>query len=100
MTQCPSLHPGSQPWHSLLHSPSNASASISTTSPPSVTRAAVGIPTFVGSGLEPANLANYPHADGFIVGSSVKRDGYWANALDAARVKAVVDAFTALPAGR
>jgi len=58
--------------------------------------AAVGVPTFVGSGVTPENLERYPHADGFIVGSSVKRAGHWANALDAASMKSLADAFAAL----
>lgn len=62
--------------------------------------AAVQLPVYVGSGVAPDNLDRYMHADGFIIGSSVKRDGHWANVLEAGRVKAVVDAFTALPARR
>ena len=57
--------------------------------------AAVGIPTFVGSGVTPANIGQYPHADGFIIGSPVKRDGHWANAIDPHRVQAVAKAFAA-----
>ncbi|RME93128.1 MAG: SgcQ protein, partial [Bacteroidetes bacterium] len=30
-------------------------------------------------------------ADGLIVGSALKVDGHWANALDAGRVKAIVN---------
>jgi hypothetical protein len=58
--------------------------------------AAVGIPVFVGSGLTPANLEAYPLADGFIVGSFVKRGGLWSNPLDGERVRAVAAAFHAL----
>jgi len=58
--------------------------------------AAVNVPTLVGSGVSPENLESYGHADGFIVGSSVKRDGHWANVLDATRVRAMVQAFAAL----
>jgi membrane complex biogenesis BtpA family protein len=47
--------------------------------------AAVGIPTLVGSGVTAVNLERYPEADGLIVGSSVKRDGWWANPVDPAR---------------
>ena len=47
--------------------------------------AAVGIPALVGSGVTPDNLERYPEADGLIVGSSVKRDGWWANPVDEAR---------------
>jgi len=58
--------------------------------------AGTGVPTFVGSGLTPANLAAYPLADGFIVGSFVKRDGLWSNPLDGERAQAVAAAFHAL----
>ncbi len=58
--------------------------------------ASVGIPTLVGSGVTPANLAAYPLAEGFIVGSFVKRDGLWSNPLDGERAQAVASAFRAL----
>jgi membrane complex biogenesis BtpA family protein len=54
---------------------------------------AVTIPTWVGSGITPENIAGYSAADGFIVGSSVKRDGLWSNPLDDKRVREVVRAF-------
>lgn len=56
--------------------------------------ATVGVPTIIGSGITPENIARYPGADAFIVGSSVKSDGLWSGALDAARTRAVVEAFT------
>jgi uncharacterized protein len=56
---------------------------------------AVGIPVLVGSGVTPENIGKYPKADGLIVGSSVKRDGRWDQAIDAARVEAVAKAFAA-----
>ena len=59
---------------------------------------AVKIPALVGSGIAPENLARYATADGFIVGSAVKCDGLWSNALDPARVEAMARAFAALPA--
>jgi uncharacterized protein len=59
---------------------------------------AVSVPTLVGSGLTPENLADYALADAFIVGSSLKVAGHWAGALDTARVAAMVQAFRALPA--
>jgi membrane complex biogenesis BtpA family protein len=62
--------------------------------------AAVCIPTFVGSGVTPSNIGQYPQADGFIIGSAVKRDGHWANAIDPQRVQAVAKAFAALPGGK
>ena len=57
---------------------------------------AVGIPVLVGSGIAPANLAAFAAADGFIVGSSVKRGGHWSNALDLDAARAVAAAFGAL----
>jgi membrane complex biogenesis BtpA family protein len=54
---------------------------------------AVRLPVLVGSGVTPENLARFPAAAGFIVGSAVKRDGCWSNALDPARVNAMSDAF-------
>ena len=68
------------------------------TSPGDV-RAAVagcGLPVLVGSGLTPQNLANYAHAHGFIVGSSVKQGGVWSNPLDTEAVRAVAAAFSSL----
>ena len=62
--------------------------------------AALAFPTFVGSGVTPANIGQYPQADGFIIGSAVKRDGHWANAIDPQRVQAVAKAFAALPDGK
>ncbi|MEY4069883.1 MAG: hypothetical protein RL721_497 [Candidatus Eisenbacteria bacterium] len=58
---------------------------------------ACSLPVFVGSGLTPANLRDYAHAHGFIVGSSVKERGYWANPLDLDALRAMVAAFAALP---
>jgi hypothetical protein len=60
----------------------------------------VGVPVLVGSGATPDNLSCFPTADGFIVGSAVKRDGQWSNALDPGRAKAVAQAFKALPPAR
>jgi uncharacterized protein len=58
---------------------------------------AVSVPTLIGSGITPENLARYRGADAFIVGSSVKSDGVWSGRLDAARIKACVDALTLGP---
>lgn len=58
--------------------------------------AAVAGPVLVGSGLAPGNLQHYAAAHGFIVGSSVKRGGFWANPLDRDAVRAVASAFAAL----
>jgi membrane complex biogenesis BtpA family protein len=56
-------------------------------------RAAVGIPTLVGSGVTPENVGALRSADALIVGSSVKDDGVWSGRLDPARVEAVARAF-------
>ncbi|HRX86082.1 MAG TPA: BtpA/SgcQ family protein [Phycisphaerae bacterium] len=58
---------------------------------------AVDLPVLVGSGTTPQNLADlWPHADGFIVGSSLKVDGVWSNPLDPQRVDAFVAAANRL----
>jgi membrane complex biogenesis BtpA family protein len=52
------------------------------------------LPRMVGSGINPENLSRYwPHAHGFIVGSYLKKDGFWANPLDPDRAKRMVEAF-------
>jgi hypothetical protein len=61
---------------------------------------AVRIPTLVGSGVTAENIADYAEADGFIVGSSLKREGLWSNPLDPDRLAALARAFAALPAAR
>ena len=57
---------------------------------------AVRVPVLVGSGVTPANLARFPTAHGFIVGSSVKEGGVWCNPLDRNAVRALVGAFAEL----
>ena len=57
---------------------------------------AVGVPTIIGSGITPENIARYHGADAFIVGSSVKSEGVWSGRLEAGRVRAVVDALAGL----
>jgi uncharacterized protein len=54
---------------------------------------AVSVPTIVGSGITSENLLHYPDADGFIVGSSIKKDGLWSNPIDLDRARALVRAF-------
>lgn len=59
--------------------------------------AADGRPVWVGSGASPENLAAiWNLADAFVVGSSLKYDGYWANPLDPARVARLVEAANGL----
>jgi membrane complex biogenesis BtpA family protein len=55
------------------------------------------LPVLVGSGITPSNLDHYAHAQGFIVGSSVKERGLWSNPLDVDALRAMAGAFAALP---
>ena len=55
---------------------------------------AAGVATLIGSGITPDNLALFPGADAFIIGSSVKSNGVWSGPLEPARVRALVAAFT------
>ena len=43
---------------------------------------AVPIPVWVGSGVTPENLMRYRVADGFIVGSAIKKGGHWSSPVD------------------
>ena len=55
-------------------------------------RQAVGVPVLVGSGITPDNLDDYwSNADGFIVGSYIKRGGVWSNPIDPQRLKRLMD---------
>ncbi len=56
----------------------------------------VSVPTIVGSGITAENIAKYPDADAFIVGTSIKKDGLWSNPVAAERARALVSAFTGL----
>jgi len=58
---------------------------------------AVGIPTLVGSGVTPENLADFKSADAFVVGSVLKHGGLWSNPVDPGRLEAMIQAFDALP---
>jgi len=56
-------------------------------------RGAPDLPVLVGSGATPDNIAEmFDHADGIIVGSSMKYDGVWSNEIDPARAAAIVEA--------
>jgi len=59
-----------------------------------VKRVAADAPVLVGSGITPESLAHFlPYADGFIVGTSLKRDGLTTNPVDPSRVRALVEAL-------
>ena len=57
---------------------------------------AVKVPTLVGSGISADNVSLYSKADALIVGSSIKREGLWSNAIDSERARALVRAFQEL----
>ncbi len=62
-----------------------------------VRSAAKEIPVLVGSGLSVEELEQYwPLADGFIVGTSLKRDGIVTNSVDVARVAELMEEHTRL----
>jgi len=55
---------------------------------------AARVPVWIGSGMTPENLATYfPLADGFIVGSTFRRDGQYLETLDPARLMRFMDVF-------
>lgn len=54
---------------------------------------ACAVPVLIGSGLTPQNLRDYSAGRGFIVGSSLKRNGHWAGDLDRERCEKFVGAF-------
>lgn len=59
-------------------------------------RAATRLPVLVGSGVTPGNAPSLlKHADGLIVGSSIKRNGLWSNEIDRARCEELVRAVHA-----
>ncbi len=62
-------------------------------------KAAAGLPVLVGSGITPGNVAEYRAADGFIVGTSIKRDGDVHAPVDPARVAALAARIAMLRAG-
>lgn len=57
-------------------------------------RKATALPVLVGSGVTPDNLRDYlADADGLVVGSCFKRDGYWANTVCHERVARFMERF-------
>jgi membrane complex biogenesis BtpA family protein len=60
----------------------------------------VHVPVLVGSGITAANLARYVAADGFIVGTSLKRGGDWTQPVDPARALELTAARGALVGSR
>lgn len=63
-------------------------------------RAHCHLPVILGSGVDAHNITDfYESADGFIIGSYFKRDGHWANPVDAERIERLMAAVTKLRAG-
>src|SRR5262245_33688720 len=58
---------------------------------------AVAVPTLVGSGITADNVGEYAAADGYIVGSWLKRDGDWTQPLDPSRLEALARAVERQP---
>lgn len=58
---------------------------------------AARVPVWVGSGMTPENLDRFlPHADGFIVGSTFRKDGAFLGRLEPDRLRRFVDRFRAV----
>jgi membrane complex biogenesis BtpA family protein len=55
-----------------------------------VKRAVPDRPVYVASGVDPENASLYPEADGFIVGTALKRDARVENPVDPRRVRSLV----------
>ena len=57
------------------------------------------LPVYLGSGVTPENLARfYGAADGFIVGTYLKKDGKWTDTVDPKRVERLMSAHSAAAA--
>ncbi len=68
---------------------------VSTESLDAVKAVSGDVPVFINTGARRENIAELiQHADGVIVGSSLKINGYTWNAVDAERVKAFMDALS------
>jgi len=70
-----------------------------TTEPPSLgelrrARKAARVPVIIGSGMTPQNIKTYwPLADGFIVGSTFRKDGQFLGSLDPERLRKFMRVF-------
>ena len=57
-------------------------------------RGATDLPLIVGSGVTPENIKDiFKIADAAIVGSSLKKDGNWSNAIDTNRCQKLIDSL-------
>jgi len=53
----------------------------------------VNLPVWIGSGITANNISNYIKAQGWIVGSSLKKDNHWDNPLNPESLKRMVSSF-------
>lgn len=61
-----------------------------------VARRSSKLPIIVGSGVTPDSVERlFEHADALIVGTAIKHDGHWSNAVDATRARTMVEAARA-----
>jgi uncharacterized protein len=61
------------------------------------TKAATGLPVIAGSGITAENISSYwNHADGFIIGSYFKHQGFWKNELSPERIKTLLKVVSKL----
>ena len=59
-----------------------------------VKRASPQVPVFIGSGITSQTIGDFADcADGFIVGTALKKDGIATNLVDLGRVKALMGAL-------
>ncbi len=65
-----------------------------------VKEAGSDLPVYIGSGITAENAHHYALADGFIVGSSLKRNGHWEEMLDRRRVDEFVAAVASIAGTR
>jgi membrane complex biogenesis BtpA family protein len=64
-------------------------------------REASELPVVIGSGMDPDNLEHFfPHADGFIVGSTFREGGRFLGDLDPVRLERFMEAFRRLKSRR
>ena len=57
-----------------------------------VRQATKQLPILIGSGITPENVNEFSNADGFIVGSYLKENGFWSAEMDEKRVEKMVQA--------
>lgn len=51
------------------------------------------LPIWIGSGITPTNIVDFKSADGWIVGSYLKKEGVWHNAFEEKAITQIVNSF-------